>query len=72
MIRDAVLQGAGVALLPHSLIADDLDPGRLVSWGALAGPPVEVWVLHTSRRLMSSKVKAFVQFLCDAFPDQSL
>jgi hypothetical protein len=29
-------------------------------------------VLHSSRRLVSPKVAAFVRFLCDAFPDARL
>jgi len=33
--------------------------------------PVEVWVLHTSQKLVSSKVQAFIQFLIAAFPDAS-
>ncbi len=32
MVRDAVVSGAGAALLPRSLVADDLAKGRLVSW----------------------------------------
>ena len=72
MMRDAVRAGAGVALLPEGLVADDLSTQRLVSWGVAAGRSVEVWVLHTSRRLVSPKVAAFVQFLSDAFSKRSL
>lgn len=72
IVRDATLAGAGAALLPLSLVRADVAEGRLVSWGEVAQRSVEVWVLHTSRRLVSSKVSAFVQFLCDAFPDASL
>jgi DNA-binding transcriptional LysR family regulator len=69
MIRDAVLTGIGAAKLPHLLVADDLVAGRLVSWGAVTGQPTEIWALHTSRRLASAKVKAFMQFLKTAFPE---
>lgn len=72
MVRDAVYAGAGAALLPRSITAEDLASGRLVSWGAATDRKVDIWVLHTSRRLASGKVKAFVQFLGDAFPDASL
>jgi DNA-binding transcriptional LysR family regulator len=72
VIRDAVLAGAGAALLPRSLVAGDLAAGRLIEWGVLAGQPIEAWVLHSSRRLVSPKVAAFVRFLCDAFPDARL
>ena len=67
MVRDAVRAGAGAALLPSPLVANDLAAGRLVSWG-VSDRTVAMWALHTSRRLASSKVSAFVQFLCDAFP----
>ncbi|WP_110656554.1 LysR family transcriptional regulator [Salinicola halimionae] len=67
-VRDAAVAGAGVALLPQSIIGSLLDRGQLVSWGA-AGDEVELWVLHTSRRLQSPKVRAFVEFLCNQYPD---
>ncbi len=67
MILDAVLTGIGAAKLPLPLVKEDLAAGRLISWGALAGQPTEIWALHTSRRLASAKVKAFMQFLKTAF-----
>ncbi|MDM0078148.1 LysR substrate-binding domain-containing protein [Variovorax sp. J2P1-59] len=71
MVRDAALAGAGAAMLPSSLVREDLAEGRLVNWGEVMQGRVEVWALHTSRRLVSSKVSAFVQFLCDAFPENA-
>ena len=70
-IRDAVLAGAGAAMVPVAIVADDVAAGRLVQWGASALPPVEVWVLHASRRLVSTKVSAFVGFICDYFADKN-
>jgi DNA-binding transcriptional LysR family regulator len=70
MIRDAVLTGIGAAQLPRLLVEDDVAAGRLVSWGVVAGNPAEIWALHTSRRLASAKVKAFMQFLKSAFEGQ--
>jgi len=72
MVRDAALTGIGVAKLPRVLVADDLAAGRLVSWGPASGVAAEVWALHTSRRLASAKVKAFMQFLEVAFPGKWL
>jgi len=69
VISDAVRAGAGAALLPPSMVAEDLAAGRLVSWGATSGPAVELWVLHTSRRLVSPKVAAFVQFMRSAYSE---
>jgi DNA-binding transcriptional LysR family regulator len=66
MVRDAIAAGAGAALLPRSIIGDLLARGALVSWGS-ADDEVELWVLHTSRRLQSPKVRAFVEFMCGQF-----
>jgi DNA-binding transcriptional LysR family regulator len=67
LIRSAVLAGAGAAMVPRSVIAEDIAAGRLVEWGAAQAPPIEGWVLHASRRLVSPKVSAFVNFLCEYF-----
>lgn len=67
-IRDAVRAGAGAALMPQTVVEDDLAAGTLVSWGQSVRPPIEVWVLHASRRLVSPKVTAFVNFICDYYP----
>lgn len=69
-IRDAILAGAGASIVPHAIVAEDIDAGRLVLWGASTQPPVEVWVLHASRRLVSTKVSAFVNFICDYFANR--
>lgn len=70
-IRDAVRAGAGAGLVPQTIVADELAAGRLVSWGVSTEPPVEAWVLHASRRLVSPKVSAFVDFVCHYFPDSA-
>jgi len=72
MLRDAALAGAGVALVPQSIVGKQVDSGELLLWGALEGKEVELWVLHTSRRLASPKVKAFVDFMGSRYPDGSL
>ena len=71
MVRDAVLAGAGAALLPKILVADDIAAGRLAYWGTHAGPPVEIWALQSSRRLVSAKVRAFLGVVATAFPERS-
>jgi DNA-binding transcriptional LysR family regulator len=72
MLRDAALAGAGVTQLPRSIAWKQLATGELVQWGAVGGKEVELWVLHTSRRLASPKVKAFVDFICARFVDGAL
>ena len=68
MVRDATAAGAGAAMLPQSIIGALLAKGELVTWG-VAGDDVALWVLHTSRRLQSPKVRAFVDFMCELYPD---
>jgi DNA-binding transcriptional LysR family regulator len=63
MVREAVLQGVGAALMPRLLVEQDVQTGRLVCWGAEAGSPVEIWALYSSRRLLSAKVRAFMDML---------
>ncbi|MGQ7936015.1 LysR family transcriptional regulator [Paraburkholderia sp. D1E] len=63
MVREAVLQGVGAALLPRLLVEQDVRAGRLVCWGVEAGSPVEIWALYSSRRLLSAKVRAFMDML---------
>jgi DNA-binding transcriptional LysR family regulator len=70
MVRDAVLAGAGAALLPKLLVADDIATGRLAYWGTHAGPRVEIWALQSSRRLIGAKVRAFLEVVETAFPEK--
>lgn len=72
MIRDAAVAGAGAALIPQSIAWDQLTRGELVQWGTVSDVEVALWVLHTSRRLPSPKVRAFVEFMCDRYPAGSL
>jgi DNA-binding transcriptional LysR family regulator len=71
MVRDAVLAGAGPALLPKLLVADDVAAGRLDLWGTQDGPPVEIWALQSSRRLIGAKTKAFLDVVEKAFPNKT-
>ena len=67
MVRAAVRAGAGVGLLPLSMVIDDLARGALVRWGKVEGE-AELWALYTSRRLLSPKVSAFLDHIARAFP----
>ncbi|KAA3512885.1 LysR family transcriptional regulator [Agrobacterium rosae] len=71
MVRDAVLAGAGAAMLPKLLVAGDIEAGRLAYWGKQAGPPVEIWALQSSRRLVGAKVRAFLEVVGKAFPEKA-
>jgi DNA-binding transcriptional LysR family regulator len=67
MIRTAVLNGAGVAAVPRSIVENDLQSGALSCLGVLEGGATEVWVLHTAKRLTPRKVSAFADFVCKQF-----
>lgn len=72
MIHQAVQAGRGAAVLPWSLVAEEVASGRLANWGHVRNRPIEVWVLHASSRLSSPKVTSFAAFLADQFPDGKL
>jgi len=68
MVRDAVRAGAGAGRLPLSLISRDRADGTLVHWGDIEGPEIALWALYPSRRLLSARVSAFLDYLKQAFP----
>jgi DNA-binding transcriptional LysR family regulator len=68
MVRDAVRAGVGAARLPVSLVSHDLADGTLAKWGDVDGPDIVLWALYPSRRLLSARVSAFLEFLKEAFP----
>lgn len=68
MVRDAVVMGAGVARLPLSLVSRDIANGRLAHWGDVEGVEIALWALYPSRRLLSARVSAFLDYLRQAFP----
>ncbi len=67
-VRDAVRAGVGAGCLPMSLVSHDLAAGRLVHWGDIDGPDIALWTLYPSRRLLSTRVSAFLGYLAEAFP----
>ncbi|MBP1851430.1 LysR family transcriptional regulator [Rhizobium halophytocola] len=71
MVRDAVRMGVGAARLPLSLVSPDLAAGRLVCWGEVEGFETALWALYPTRRLLSARVSAFLDFLKESFPHGS-
>lgn len=69
MVRDAVRAGIGIARLPISLVANDISSGKLSLWGDVEGSDISIWVLYPSRRLLSTRVSAFVDHLKATFPN---
>ncbi len=68
MVRDAAVVGVGAARLPVSLVSHDLADGSLVHWADVDGPDTALWALYPSRRLLSARVTAFIEYLKEAFP----
>ncbi|QJD90696.1 LysR family transcriptional regulator [Duganella dendranthematis] len=68
MVRDAARAGAGIATLPVSLVNHDLAAGTLAHWGDIEGSEIALWTLYPSRRLLSNRVSAFLDFIKQAFP----
>lgn len=71
MVHDAVLDGAGVAMMPRSLVQVDIDARRLALWGNAPGRAIEVWALYPPHRHVSRKVSAFIRMLTEQFVDGS-
>ena len=69
MVRDAVRTGIGAARMPISLVSNDLADGTLLHWGDIEGSEIALWALYPSRRLLSARVSAFLDYLKQAFPN---
>ncbi len=71
-IRDAVLAGAGAALLPQTLVRQDLAEGRLIRLGEKVGDPEDIWIVHASGRLPSRRLRALINLMITFFADEPL
>jgi DNA-binding transcriptional LysR family regulator len=69
--RAAALAGQGVSWQPTFLVGNDLRAGRLVRvLPEYRLPDIDVLALYPSRRHLSAKIRAVVDFLVDAFGKQ--
>ncbi len=68
-LREAVIDGDGIALLPAWLCGSELRDGRMAAvlphWDWLPSPGSEraIWGLYPPKKIVSPKVKAFLAFL---------
>ncbi|QID17981.1 LysR family transcriptional regulator [Nitrogeniibacter mangrovi] len=68
--RALALAGQGIALQPDFLIWEDLASGRLVPvLGDYEGREIGIYVVYPSRKHLSVKVRALVDFLADRFAE---
>ena len=67
-VRDALLAGFGISLVPALYVEDDLAAGRLqpvlADWHTVA---TELYAVYPSRQHLAPKVRAFVDFAIEAF-----
>ena len=72
LLAAAAVAGVGIAYEPEFILGPDLKAGRLVpiltSYTAPLGP---IYAVYPSRRYLSAKVRAFVDFLAQRFAHAS-
>src|SRR5512139_1659475 len=76
-LRECVLAGQGVSLLPDWLIDADIAAGRLVDLfprqrASFVDAPTGIWLVYPSRSYVPAKVRAFIGFVRQAMgePEQ--
>ena len=68
-LREAVLQGLGVAVLPRWLVNDELSDGRLVDcWPAWRAPTLPVNLCRLPGRYQPRRLLLFFELMRDAIP----
>ncbi|WP_108126340.1 LysR family transcriptional regulator [Saccharospirillum mangrovi] len=71
LLLAAAQAGMGLAVLPREMARRDLESGRLETvlpdWSPATG---QLYAVYTSRRLLSSKVRTFIDFLAEHMPAQ--
>ncbi len=69
-IKNAAVAGAGVAQLPSYMVIDDLESGRLVPLMRRLWPiPQPYHILYLDRRLVSKRIRVFIDFMLKNRPD---
>jgi DNA-binding transcriptional LysR family regulator len=73
VLKQAALDGVGLALFPRFFVARELADGRLAqALTAYATPELSINAVYVSRRNLLPKVRAFVDFLAERLPGPSL
>jgi hypothetical protein len=54
--------------LQEWLSANPLCRKGKIPWQSEEGPSVEIWALHSSRRLVGVKIRAFLEVVAQTFP----
>jgi len=73
VLRDAAVQGRGIALLPTFIAAADLAQGRLRSILVdYKAPEISVYAIYPETRHMPVKARVFIDFLIERFGGSAL
>jgi DNA-binding transcriptional LysR family regulator len=68
VLRDAVVKGRGIALLPNFIVGADLQQGSLRSiLSHYAAPEIAVYAIYPPTRHVSVKVRVFIDYLIERF-----
>jgi DNA-binding transcriptional LysR family regulator len=68
LLAEAAAQGAGIVFEPAFIVGPDVRAGRLVPLlQEFVAPPVPIYAVYPSRKHVSAKVRAFVDFLLERF-----
>lgn len=68
VLREAAMQGFGIALLPAFLVENELVSGTLVSvLTAYSPPPISICVIYPINRHLSTKTQLLTEFLKQRF-----
>ena len=66
--KELVVAGAGISVLPRVTVQHDVDEGRLINvLPAYLTPGVGLYLLYGGGRFLSPKVRAFRDFMIEAF-----
>ncbi|MXI47088.1 LysR family transcriptional regulator [Pseudomonas moraviensis] len=67
-IREAVIAGLGVAVLPTFIVHDAVRRGDLsIVLAQYMRPPIAMYAVHPSMRYQTARARALINFLVDAF-----
>lgn len=68
VLRDAAVDGAGIAMLPRFIVSDDLKSGKLKTvLDEFRAPSLAVFALYPPTRYVQNKVRVFIDYLVDHF-----
>lgn len=72
-VREAVINGAGIAVIPIWMFGDEVRAGRVrIILEAFEPKPFPIHAVYSSRRQLSAKVRAMIDFLAAAFEQSPL